>query len=140
MRMLAGLLAGQNVAATLIGDISLLRRPMRRLAEPLRQMGAVLHLRDEEYAPIVLEEGAKRGIIYRMPLPSAQVKSAILLAGIGFPGTRVSEPIPTRDHTERLLEYLQVGKKATRVPSFEYVVPGDPSSAAFFVEIGRAHV
>jgi len=68
-----------------------------------------------------------------MPVSSAQVKSAILFAGIRFPGTRVSEPIPTRDHTERLFEYLQVGGRNAAVPAFEYVIPGDPSSAAFFI-------
>jgi 3-phosphoshikimate 1-carboxyvinyltransferase len=133
IRMLTGLLAGHDIPATLIGDLSLIRRPMRRLAEPLRQMGAVLRLRDEEYPPIVLEEGIKRPIIYRMPVNSAQVKTAILLAGMRFPGTRVSEPVPTRDHTERLFEHLKFQPGRTSIPSFEYDVPADPSSAAFFI-------
>lgn len=133
MRMLTGLLAGQDVTATLIGDLSLIRRPMRRLAEPLRQMGAVVRLRDDEYAPIVIEEGVKRPIVYRMPVSSAQVKSAILLASIRFPGTHVSELIPTRDHTERLMEHLKFQGGKTTIPSFEYDVPGDPSAAAFFI-------
>ena len=133
MRMLTGLLAGQNIPATLFGDLSLIRRPMRRLVEPLTQMGAVVRLRDEEYAPIVIEEGVKRGIIYRMTISSAQVKSAILFAGIRFPGTHVSELTPTRDHTERLMEHLKFQSGKTTIPSFEYVVPGDPSAAAFLI-------
>ncbi|MCI0413156.1 3-phosphoshikimate 1-carboxyvinyltransferase [bacterium] len=133
IRMLTGLLAGQDIPATLIGDLSLIRRPMRRLAEPLRQMGAVLRLRDEEFPPIVLDEGIKRAIIYRMPINSAQVKTAILFAGMRFPGTRVSEPVPTRDHTERLFEHFKFQPGRTSIPSFEYDVPADPSSAAFFI-------
>jgi 3-phosphoshikimate 1-carboxyvinyltransferase len=133
IRMLTGLLAGRNVPATLIGDVSLLRRPMRRLAEPLRQMGAVIELRDEEFAPVLLREGVKHSIQYTMPAASAQVKSALLFAGLDLPGMRIREPYPTRDHTERLFEYLELHKRPLVVPSFEYAVPGDASSAAFFV-------
>lgn len=134
IRMLAGLLAGLNIPATLTGDASLLRRPMRRVADPLRQMGAVIDLREEQYAPLVLREGAKRAIEYEMPVSSAQVKSAILFAGLRFPGTTVKEPSPSRDHTERLLAWLQVAPgPSCRIPQFEYDVPGDPSSAAFFI-------
>jgi 3-phosphoshikimate 1-carboxyvinyltransferase len=137
IRMLMGLLAGQNLTATLIGDISLLRRPMRRVADPLRQMGAVIGLRDDDYPPVQLKEGVKRAIVYQMPFSSAQVKSAILLAGLRFSGMRVVEPVPSRDHTERLFEYLQVSTRQARrqppIPSFEHTVPGDPSAAAFFV-------
>lgn len=131
IRMLTGLLAGQNVAATLTGDSSLRKRPMRRLAEPLRQMGADVQLSDNEYAPIVLGRGADRAIQYHMPMSSAQVKSAILLAGIRFPETRVFEPIPSRDHTERLLAHLGF-QPSTPIAGFTYDVPADPSSAAFF--------
>jgi 3-phosphoshikimate 1-carboxyvinyltransferase len=137
MRLLMGFLAGQDIPATLIGDVSLLRRPMRRVADPLREMGAVIGLRDEEFPPVQLKEGAKRAIVYRMPVSSAQVKSAVLLAGLRFSGMRVLEPVPSRDHTERLLEYLQVAARQTRkqnpIPAFDYAVPGDPSAAAFFV-------
>lgn len=138
MRMLTGLLAGYDVPATLIGDVSLLRRPMRRLVEPLREMGATITLRDEEYAPVVLEEGVRHPIQYRMPGSSAQIKSAVLFAGLQQPGTRVIETAPSRDHTERLFEYLEMDARIVRrvspvVPAFEYVVPGDPSAAAFFV-------
>jgi 3-phosphoshikimate 1-carboxyvinyltransferase len=131
IRMLAGLLAGQNIAAALTGDESLLRRPMARLAEPLRQMGAVIDLRSDNYAPIVLREGVKHPIQYTMPVPSAQVKSAILFAGLTLPGTQVIEPIKSRDHTERLLEYLRTSSGNIVIPPFRYAVPGDPSSAAF---------
>src|SRR5438034_2561305 len=86
IRMLMGLLAGQNLSATLIGDVSLLRRPMRRVAEPLRQMGAVIGLRDDDYPPVQLKEGVKRAIVYQMPVSSAQVKSALLFAGLRFTG------------------------------------------------------
>ena len=133
MRMLTGLLAGQDIPATLIGDLSLIRRPMGRLADPLRQMGAELLLRDEEYAPIVIEEGVKHSIVYRMPVSSAQVKTAVLFASIRFPGTHISEPIPSRDHTERLMEHLKFQTGKTTIPSFEYDVPGDPSAAAFLI-------
>jgi 3-phosphoshikimate 1-carboxyvinyltransferase len=133
MRMLTGLLAGQDISATLIGDLSLIRRPMRRLADPLRQMGAVITLRDDEYAPIRIEEGVKRSIVYRMSVSSAQVKSAILFASMRFSGTHISEPTPTRDHTERLMEHLKFQSGKTTLPSFEYDVPSDPSAAAFLI-------
>lgn len=134
IRMLAGLLAGLNIPATLTGDASLLRRPMRRIADPLRQMGAAIDLREEQFAPMVLREGVKRAIEYEMTVSSAQVKTAILLAGLRYPGTSVREPSPSRDHTERLLAWLQVAPgPSCRVPHFEYDVPGDPSSAAFFI-------
>jgi 3-phosphoshikimate 1-carboxyvinyltransferase len=133
MRMLTGLLAGQDIRATLIGDLSLIRRPMRRLADPLRQMGAMITLRDDEYAPIRIDEGVKRSIVYRMPVSSAQVKSAIVFASMRFPGTHISEPTPTRDHTERLMEHLKFQSGKTTIPSFEYDVPSDPSAAAFLI-------
>src|SRR5262249_38087039 len=104
IRILTGFLAGQNLPAILTGDESLRNRPMKRVAEPLRLMGARIQLRNEEYAPLELLEGAKRAIEYTMPISSAQVKTAILFAGLKFPGTVVREPIPSRDHTERLFE------------------------------------
>jgi 3-phosphoshikimate 1-carboxyvinyltransferase len=131
IRMLTGLLAGQQVPATLTGDESLLRRPMGRLAEPLRQMGAMIELRSDNFAPITLREGVKHSIEYKMAVPSAQVKSAVLFAGLKYPGTRVIERVKSRDHTERLLDYLNTTSGNLVVPSFKYVVPGDPSSAAF---------
>jgi 3-phosphoshikimate 1-carboxyvinyltransferase len=134
IRMLAGLLAGQNVGAVLAGDESLQRRPMKRVADPLREMGAELELTNGDYAPLTLIKGTTRGIAYTLPVSSAQVKSAVLLAGLRFSETKVIEPQPTRDHTERLFEFLGVkcGPDVT-IPRFNYTVPGDPSSAAFLV-------
>src|SRR5262249_26215791 len=126
IRMLAGLLAGQNVPAVLIGDASLRRRPMHRIVEPLRLMGAVIELLDDEYAPIRIVEGVKRAIEYKLPIASAQIKTAILFAGLKHFGTRVFESVPTRDHTERLLAYLRIGTTGS-IPAFPYEVPSDPS-------------
>ena len=139
LRMLLGLLAGQNIPATLIGDLSLLRRPMQRVAAPLRHMGAVIDLRDENFAPVILREGVKRAAQHHLTIASAQVKSAGMLAGLRFPDTRVTESVPTRDHTERLFEYLQLHRNRGAVPAFHYTVPGDPSSAAFFVAGALLH-
>jgi len=141
MRLLAGILAGQTGRFELVGDESLSARPMERIAEPLRRMGAVVETTDG-HAPLVVEGGAGlRALEYRLPVPSAQVKSAVLLAGIQAEGrTTVVEPIPTRDHTERLLE--RAGAQITRRPGRvsvdggrelalgEIEVPGDFSSAA----------
>src|SRR6188508_281336 len=104
MRLLSGMLAGQRGRFELVGDESLSARPMERVAEPLRRMGAGVTTSDG-HAPILVEGGPLRGISYELPMPSAQVKSAVLLAGILADGeTTVVEPLPTRDHTERLLE------------------------------------
>ncbi|MBV8782985.1 MAG: 3-phosphoshikimate 1-carboxyvinyltransferase, partial [Gammaproteobacteria bacterium] len=104
IRLLMGLLAPQPFGCTLIGDASLMRRPMERVAAPLRQMGARIDTRDGR-PPVVLHGGARlRGIDYTLPVASAQVKSALLLAGLGAHGTtRLTEPAPSRDHTERML-------------------------------------
>ena len=140
IRLLAGLLAGQRGSFELVGDASLAARPMERVAEPLRRMGARVETTDG-HAP-VLVEGAELGAIdYELPVASAQVKSAILLAGVLASGeTTVVEPLPTRDHTERLLE--RAGASVTRRPQSvsvrsasrlvldEVEIPGDFSSAA----------
>lgn len=134
IRMLTGLLAGQQIPAILSGDLSLMKRPMKRIAEPLRQMGAVIELQNDEYAPIQLIEGTKQGIEYTLPVSSAQVKTAVLFAGLKFTNTRVIEAIPSRDHTERLFEHLQIEPgPSVKIPAFSYIVPGDPSSAAFLI-------
>jgi 3-phosphoshikimate 1-carboxyvinyltransferase len=143
MRLLAGLLAGQEGRFELVGDESLSARPMERIAEPLRRMGARVETTDG-HPPVVVEGGALRAIDYELPVASAQVKSAILLAGLFADGaTTVVEPTPTRDHTERLLELA--GAKVTRRPTSvtvepvlaltlpELAVPGDISSAAPFL-------
>ncbi len=147
MRLSMGLLAGQPFASTLIGDASLMRRPMERVAAPLRQMGAQITTQDGR-PPVRLHGGqVLRGIDYTMPMASAQVKSAILLAGLGATGrTRVTEPAPTRDHTERMLGAFGVtverdgptvsleGGQALTGTRIE--VPADFSSAAFFLVAG----
>jgi prephenate dehydrogenase/3-phosphoshikimate 1-carboxyvinyltransferase len=144
MRLFMGLLAGQPFDSTLVGDASLMRRPMERVAGPLRQMGAVIETRDGR-PPVVLRGGQQlRSIDFRMPVASAQVKSAILLAALAAEGrTRVTEPAPTRDHTERMLagfgvELLRQGSTVAleggqRLQGTRVEVPGDFSSAAFFM-------
>jgi 3-phosphoshikimate 1-carboxyvinyltransferase len=140
MRLLAGILAGHEGRFELTGDESLSSRPMERVAEPLRRMGARIETTDG-HAPVVIEAGALRGIEYTLPVASAQVKSALLLAGLRASGpTTVLEPVPTRDHTELMLEAAGVHVIA-RPPSVtvepartlrldEVDVPGDFSSAA----------
>jgi 3-phosphoshikimate 1-carboxyvinyltransferase len=140
MRLLAGLLAGQDGRFEIVGDESLSRRPMERVAAPLRELGARVETTDG-HAPIVVEGGKLRGITYELPIASAQVKSAVLLAGLYARGrTTVVEPAPTRDHTELLLQHagVDVERKGLSVSvtgierlELERVeVPGDFSSAA----------
>ena len=144
MRLLAGVVAGQKGRTELVGDASLSSRPMERIAEPLRRMGASVETTDG-HAPLVVEGGSLRAIDYELPVASAQVKSAILLAGVQATGaTTVVEPVPTRDHTERMLEHAGArvtrrptsitveGADSLRLPDVE--IPGDISSAApFFI-------
>jgi 3-phosphoshikimate 1-carboxyvinyltransferase len=140
IRMLTGLLAGQQISAHLAGDQSLLRRPMKRVADPLREMGAVIELSSGDNPPIHLVEGAKHAIQYTMPVSSAQVKTAVIFAGLRFEGTSVTEPVPSRDHTERLLQHLQIhAGPSVHIPAFSYNVPGDPSSAAFLIVAALIH-
>ena len=145
MRLLAGLLAGRPFRTTLVGDASLSGRPMERIAAPLRQMGAQVTTTDG-HAPLTVGGSALAGITYRLPVASAQVKSAVLLAGLSASGrTTVVEPVATRDHTERMLELdvLHLGTErhvsvrgGTRVPARARVVPRDLSAAAFFLVAG----
>ncbi|GAB3041609.1 3-phosphoshikimate 1-carboxyvinyltransferase [Oleiagrimonas citrea] len=143
MRLLAGLLAGQAFDSTLVGDASLSRRPMRRVSDPLQQMGAVVETREGGLPPLTLRGGhSLHGIEYAPPMASAQVKSAVLLAGLYAQGeTVVREVRPTRDYTERMLAafgwpvqmepgYVRLRGGAT-LQGGEVVVPGDFSSAAF---------
>ncbi|WPL17813.1 3-phosphoshikimate 1-carboxyvinyltransferase [Thiorhodovibrio winogradskyi] len=145
MRLLTGLLSGQYFASELVGDPSLTRRPMRRVTEPLAEMGARITTSAEGTAPLLLQaaEGL-RGIRYAMPVASAQVKSSVLLAGLYAQGeTCVIEPAPTRDHTERMLRAFgyavhQDGacicvRGGQRLSGGTIAVPGDISSAAFFL-------
>ncbi|SQF99817.1 bifunctional cyclohexadienyl dehydrogenase/ 3-phosphoshikimate 1-carboxyvinyltransferase [Paucimonas lemoignei] len=145
MRLLAGLLAAQDFDSTLTGDASLSRRPMSRVAEPLRAMGAVIETAADGRPPITIR-GRKTltGLSYEMPVASAQVKSCLLLAGLYAQGTTsVIEPAPTRDHTERMLRGFghPVSVDGARVSlesgsglqAARIEVPGDISSAAFFL-------
>lgn len=147
-RLVMGLVAGHPITATFIGDASLSRRPMGRVISPLTQMGAHFHAREGGRLPLTLT-GAKRAlpISYKSPVASAQVKSAILLAGLNTPGvTTVLEATPTRDHTERMLKAFgaeiasETDKNGLLAISLTgepeltpcpIAVPGDPSSAAF---------
>ncbi|WP_367026712.1 3-phosphoshikimate 1-carboxyvinyltransferase [Methylococcus sp. ANG] len=149
MRLLSGLLAGQAFDVTLTGDSSLVRRPMRRVTEPLRSMGARIDTTEAGTAPLRITGGARlKGIDYRMPVASAQVKSCLLLAGLYAEGrTCVTEPAPTRDHTERMLAGFgyPVARDGNRVciesggrlSAARIDVPADISSATFFM-VGAA--
>lgn len=143
MRVFAGVISGRSFLSVLTGDASLRSRPMARIVEPLRAMGATIDGRDDATrAPLVIRGGPLHGLQYRLPVASAQVKSAILLAGMNASGsTEVVSPGVSRDHTERMLAALGVpvtvdGLAVTITRgaprAFELEVPGDPSSAAFF--------
>jgi 3-phosphoshikimate 1-carboxyvinyltransferase len=143
IRMLAGPLAGRPFCATLMGDESLSRRPLERVAAPLRAMGAQLATTDG-HAPLTITGGALRGMTHELPVASAQVKTALLLAGLSAAGrTTVREPMPSRDHTERMLpafgaRVVRDGLAASvdggqRLRGTSVDVPGDASSAAFLV-------
>ncbi|MGZ0705993.1 bifunctional prephenate dehydrogenase/3-phosphoshikimate 1-carboxyvinyltransferase [Pseudomonas sp. L5B5] len=145
MRLLSGLLAAQDFDSTLTGDPSLSKRPMNRVANPLREMGAVIETAAEGRPPMVIRGGQKlKGLTYRLPMASAQVKSCLLLAGLYAEGkTTVTEPAPTRDHTERMLRGFGYsvdveGATASVAPggklkATHIEVPADISSAAFFL-------
>lgn len=143
MRLLAGILAGQPFSSRMIGDASLSARPMGRIAGPLRRMNARVTLTDG-HAPIDLAPSdGLRGITYRLPIPSAQVKSCVLLAGLFAEGpTTVVETTPSRDHTERMLDLTveeEGGQRritvppGTRIPARTWTVPRDFSAGAFFL-------
>ena len=145
MRLLCGLLAGQDFDVTLTGDDSLSKRPMERVAKPLREMGAVIETGEGGRPPIKIKGGqALQGIHYDLPMASAQVKSCVLLAGLYAEGqTSTTEPAPTRDHTERMLNGFgypveQNGATASlkaggTLTAAKIDVPSDISSAAFFM-------
>ncbi|MBI5056723.1 MAG: 3-phosphoshikimate 1-carboxyvinyltransferase [Nitrospirae bacterium] len=146
MRLLCGVLAGQPFSATLKGDASLSRRPMKRVMGPITQMGAVFKSEDG-HPPLTVTGGQLKPIHYKSPVASAQVKSAILLAGLYCNGvTSVSEPERSRDHTERMLRASGVDLKIdgltvsvrgrAKLDPFELTVPADFSSAAFFIVAG----
>jgi 3-phosphoshikimate 1-carboxyvinyltransferase len=143
LRMLAGVLAGQPFRSVLTGDDSLRRRPAERVAEPLRAMGAGVATTDGR-PPMTIDGGPLRGVSWTLPVASAQVKTAVLLAGLQAKGrTSVTEPAPSRDHTERLLPAFGVLVERSqttvsvdggaRLAPVAQAVPGDVSSAAFLV-------
>lgn len=149
MRLLAGLCGGIDGLSVLTGDGSLRSRPMGRVAEPLRRMGVAVDGRGSgDLAPIAVRGGVTRALDHVLPVASAQVKSAILLAGLSAEGTtRISEPGPSRDHTERMLRWF--GVRVTSEPGEVALTPGtlrarpvqvsgDPSSAAFWLVAGAA--
>lgn len=149
MRLIMGILASQNFKSVLVGDESLSKRPMDRVIKPLRLMGANIECKDDKYAPVLISPSKLNGIFYKMPIASAQVKSAILLAGLYAEGrTEVIEMFPSRDHTERMLAYFTgdrdvVGGSLTacvvggkKLSAKNVFVPGDISSAAFFMVAG----
>jgi 3-phosphoshikimate 1-carboxyvinyltransferase len=145
MRLMSGLLAGQAFSTTLIGDESLTKRPMKRVTDPLALMGAKIETTETGTSPLNISPvAALKGIDYDMPMASAQVKSCLLLAGLYAEGeTWVTEPAPTRDHTERMLqgfgyEVMQDGprrgvKGGGKLTACDIDVPADISSAAFFL-------
>src|SRR6267142_1372617 len=150
MRLLAGILAGQEFTTQLTGDASLQKRPMKRVVGPLRQMGADIRAREDNFAPLEIRGARLKAIDYKMPMASAQVKSAVLLAGLFADGvTMVTEPAGTRDHTELALEEfgaaiekhgrtirvhgLSGGRRGGRLTAKSLEVPGDLSSAVFFI-------
>ncbi|HEV7714854.1 MAG TPA: 3-phosphoshikimate 1-carboxyvinyltransferase, partial [Steroidobacteraceae bacterium] len=147
MRLFMGLLAGQTFDSTLVGDASLMKRPMERVAVPLRLMNALVNTQ-KGLPPVEIRGGQQlQAMEYELPVASAQVKSAILLAALGADGrTRVIEPAPTRDHTERMLTAFGVevlrSERSVAIEGgqvlqgTEVEVPGDFSSAAFFLVLG----
>jgi 3-phosphoshikimate 1-carboxyvinyltransferase len=148
MRLLAGILAGQVFNSQLTGDSSLQKRPMKRVVGPLREMGADIRAREDNFAPLEIRGGRLHAIDFQMPMPSAQVKSAVLLAGLFAEGeTTVTEPARTRDHTEIALEEFAasiekhgktirvrgIGNGSANLHARSLDIPGDLSSAVFFI-------
>ena len=150
MRLLTGILAGQEFTTKLTGDSSLQKRPMKRVVGPLREMGADIRAKDDNFAPLEIKGARLHAIDYQMPMASAQVKSAVLLAGLFAEGvTSVTEPARTRDHTELALEEfgaaverhgrttkihgLFSGNGSGKLVAKSLDVPGDISSAVFFI-------
>ncbi len=150
MRLLSGLLAAQPFLSVLTGDASLRSRPMRRIVDPLQRMGAqVTGRQDGSLAPLVIRGGSLRGIEYDLPVASAQVKSCILLAGLSADGdTLIHQPALSRDHTERMVtamgaiveeDGLDLSLHPGTLRAVDIAVPGDISSAAFWIVAGLCH-
>ena len=144
VRFMAGLVSGFPFESTFIGDASLSRRPMKRVIDPLRRFGATIEARDDNYLPMKVSGGGLKPIDFTLPIPSAQLKSCVLLAGLYASGTtRVHEPVPSRNHTEIALAefgaHIRTGPNTIEIDGGaslhgkEFTVPGDVSSAAFFI-------
>jgi 3-phosphoshikimate 1-carboxyvinyltransferase len=144
MRVMMGVLAGRNITATLTGDASLLKRPMKRVADPLLLMGADIKLTNENYAPLTIVGKKIHGIDFNLSIASAQIKTAVIMAGLTAEGTtRIRGEIGGRDHTERLLPSFGVEmttlknevsiKGGQELTASVVKVPGDPSTAAFWI-------
>jgi len=145
VRLLAGLISGQKFYSVLNGDDSIRKRPMKRVVEPLRLMGANIWGREDgELTPLSIKGSRLNPLCYTLPVASAQVKSALLLAGLYIKGeTVIKEPLPTRDHTERMLKIMQADIKISpleikirggrELKGTDIFVPGDISSAAYFI-------
>jgi 3-phosphoshikimate 1-carboxyvinyltransferase len=148
IRLLMGILAGQSFASQLTGDASIVQRPMRRVMEPLRKMGANIRAaRDDNYAPISIIGSKLRGIDHTLAVPSAQVKTSVLFAGLFANGeTIIREPVPTRDHTERLFQWLELPvdrsthhvavRRLNAIPGKDIEIARDISSSAFLITLG----
>lgn len=150
MRLLSGIIAGSGVTARLTGDESLSARTMKRIIDPLTQMGAKIVARDNDFAPLqISRNGLFKPLHFPLPIPSAQLKSCILLAGLfGDADTEVVETLPSRDHTERLLR-LPIKKESEKtiisssrkveIPEQSYRIPNDFSAAAFWLVAAAVH-
>ncbi|HLQ78541.1 MAG TPA: 3-phosphoshikimate 1-carboxyvinyltransferase, partial [Terriglobia bacterium] len=144
VRLMSGILTGHPFESILVGDASLSRRPMKRVIEPLRQFGALLSAKDDNFLPVRIKGGRLTAIDYKLPVASAQVKSAVLLAGLFARGTtRVRELMPTRNHTELALKEFGANVRTkdgiieidggASLTAGTFTVPGDISSAAFLI-------
>ncbi len=148
MRIMTGLLAGQNFYSVLTGDSSLRQRPMGRIIDPLSEMGAKIWSRNKQYAPLSVKGQVLSGFDYKLPVASAQVKSSLLLAGLYAGDLCLTEPGPSRDHTERMLKAFGVPlaiedytiklsvNNEIEIKTRDIEIPGDISSAAFFIAAG----
>lgn len=150
MRLLSGIIAGSEVSARLTGDESLSARTMKRIIDPLRKMGAHIEARKDDFAPLSIKRNQPlRPLHFPLPIPSAQLKSCVLLAGLfGDDETEVIETLPSRDHTERLLDLTIINdgenkiirsSRSDEIPEQSYKIPNDFSAAAFWLTAGAIH-
>jgi len=150
MRLLSGIIAGAGVSARLVGDESLSARTMKRIIDPLTEMGAEINAREDDFAPLeISRSGPIKPLHFPLPIPSAQLKSCVLLAGLfGNEQTKVIETLPSRDHTERLLSLTIEEKDGQKhiyssqkddIPEQTYRIPNDFSAAAFWLVAGAIH-